>query len=102
MRYLLGVRRLLAILVLAIGLCQIALPALAAVSAGCCASDDAAHDDTECEDECPDCLCCARGMDPVVAVPSRDVREARTEPVIAAIHSFDEPDEILHVPISCA
>lgn len=55
-----------------------------------------------CSDDCPDCLCCARAS----------VTEAPTAwPAMLPIvldsssiepNSFDEPDEILHVPLSCA
>ena len=116
MGYSFHMHRVLILLLLAAGSLQsIALAAVAGDA--CCAVEEAppvidghsiAGDEAcpcegdGCAADCADCLCCSRvsAVETVKALKDVSAAPAAFEIASTAALSFDEPDEILHVPIS--
>ena len=112
-----GVLRLFILCVLGFGAIQQAEPLISAVMAdpccadakpsadgcavvspdGCCAAEDG------CASNCAECIRCAAASSlAILRAPARELpsRAERFQSVPLDVRSFDEADEILHVPIS--
>lgn len=88
-------RRLLVLLLLAFAAVQTVEPAIVAAFAEPC--EDAGSD--RCMDECQSCVCCTRAfLSPAIASNRQPFRPAEYRPIIGKAHSFEVPEEILHVP----